>query len=141
MKSKFITLILALIIPLSSVHAEWKIVSNYTIDTSDPDSIGWSFEHFPSLSNLLVGFELSRPSKLVVTHLTGQASVMRWVNDDNCTVSSRVKIKQRTVTVVDFDSYWTDNPNEISHGFIHEYISPPCHISAKDIVKKTVQIK
>lgn len=136
-------LFLLLSVSSCSLYAGWVATNVYTLeDTNQPLYIATAIERdFESLRNFLVGVSFVFPHKTVLTHLSGRIDSMQWENDENCQVPNPEAIKKYRLTNVDFDSYWTDKPDEINHGFMHEWIlnSTPCDNNGfKAEIKRTI---
>ena len=95
MKWKFLFILFSAVSSMS-VYAEWKEINRFnTINSSDPETIGFELGYLPALQQQLLGFELSRSDKLVVSHLLIEYTTMKWENDDYCQVKDRKKHKSR----------------------------------------------
>lgn len=125
-----------------SLHADWVTTNVYTLDdTDEPAYIAFAIEKkFESLRNFLVGLNFVYPHKAVLTSLSGRIDLIKWENDENCQVPNPESLATFTLTNVDFDSYWTDKPEEIEHGFMREFFSfyNPCNdINVKPNINRT----
>ena len=113
-----------------SVYADWKEVSrDNQIDSTDSETIGGYLGNLPDLQQYLLGFELSRPDKVVVNHLKVEYATMKWENDENCQVNDPDSMYQIYLKHVEYDSYWTETPSQINHGTLSQnLIISPCSI-------------
>lgn len=133
---------LLLFISSFSLHADWVTTNIYTLDdTDEPFYIATAIERdFVSLRNFLVGLNFAYPHKAILTQLSGRIDSVKWENDETCQVPNPEVIESFILTNVDFRSYWSDKPEEIDPGFMHEFLiySNPCNQSnAKTQIKRT----
>ena len=128
MKGKFLVLLLSAVFSMS-VYAEWKEVDRFTtVDSGDADVIGNYLGYLPELQQQLLGIELSRPDKIVVSHLMVAYTSMQWENDEFCQVEDPTSVGNQYLTKIEFDSYWAANPSVIEHGTLHQFslVISPC---------------
>lgn len=112
-----------------SLYAGWVATNTYTLEnTNEPLYMATALEmNFTSFRNFLVGMNFVSPHKTVLTHLSGRVDSMKWENDENCQAPNPEEVKKVELTNVDYDSFQTDKPNYITHGFMHEWVaSTPC---------------
>ena len=135
-------LFLLMSISSCSLHADWVATNVYTLkNTDEPLYIATAIElHFESLRNFLNGMNFVFPHKIVLTHLSGHIDSMQWENDENCQVPNPEAVEKYMLTNVDYDYYWSDKPDEITHGFGHEWLMyNPCNNkSFKSNIKRTI---